>query len=290
MSSTQPEVKPVLALLLPMVAVGAAVILILGARYLLMDSGSGGAVASRAASLLGKPRIASVFKGDGPMISPGAALWASGDGDWFFGSGGNILSVRSRQWLLRATDPALSSFAVTPEGLVVTVRGASLGYVVDGAVQDRLALPARNLRLEPVGSALCLYGAIGERLSAVYRLEPGRYSKLFTFPGEITALTGAGEGLIFAAAGGLYRADFGGGLQPMLYLPARPAIRSVAWDPARQAVYFSTADSVYLLVENRLFRLVAGFGGTLRAAPEGLYILSEKTQELLRVDGIFKSA
>ncbi|MFA6316527.1 MAG: hypothetical protein WC943_03840 [Elusimicrobiota bacterium] len=283
--------KPLVALAVPLLAIPAVVILIIAGKVLM--TGSGEAVPESAAlDKLGAPVVSSVARGSGSVVSARPCLGSDSFGGLYAGWAGNIVEVRSNRSLLTGPDPDLTSFAVTPDGLVVTVRRDRLGYVADGAVQDRVALPSANLRVERVGAdRLVLLGpVVSTRTWAVYMLaKGGAYSKLFTFPSEIGSVAEADGGMFFAAAGGVYRVEFGKRVVPVLYLPSRPAVRSMAYDSGHRALFLSIGDSVYVHLEGRLVRLLDKVSGTLAWRRDGLYILSESRQELLKVDRIFKS-
>ncbi|MBI5208987.1 MAG: hypothetical protein HY927_03340 [Elusimicrobia bacterium] len=283
--------KVILALAVPVAAFPAIFIVIIAFKFLM--SGGGETVLSEAQALskLASPRIETMVRSEAPgAIAPGAVLALDGLGNVFVGWARNIVEVRSRQPLLAAEDPGLSSFAATPEGMIMTVRGDRLGYVAAGSVVDKVALPSSQMRLERIApDRMILYGPVSQKTWAVYLLAGGgSYTKLFTFPGEISAVAGAEGGMIFANSWGIYKAEFGKRISPVLYLPDKPGIRSLAYDAPHRAVFFSTADSVFLLIDGRVVKLLGNVSGTLRLGPEGLYILSETRQELLRVDNIFK--
>ncbi|MBI4678498.1 MAG: hypothetical protein HY748_13040 [Elusimicrobia bacterium] len=284
--------KPLIALLIPVLVIPAIVILIIAAKVLLLGRDDQ-IPESQALAKLASPRVASVLKSQGPVAVAVRPVMASDSfGSLFVGWGGNIVEARSRQALLSAQDPLLTSFAATPEGLIVTVRGDRLGFVSGGEVKDTVALPSSELRLEKVSDdRLCLFGpVVSTRTWAVYLLSRGgAYSKLFTFPLEIGAVTGADGGIFFAAAGGVYRVEFGKRVAPVLYLPGKPAIVSLAYDVQRRALFLATQDAVYVYLEGRLVKLLDKVSGTLAWRHDGLYILSEARQELLKVDNIFKT-
>ncbi len=237
---------------------------------------------------LGDARLSVVFKADG-AIPEGGTLAAVPGGDILFSAGANIMSLARGGGLLAPPDPEVTSFALTSEGILLTVRGGSLGYLYDGRAVDAVPLPAPGMRLEPIGKdRFCLYGKLKEGVWAAYAIEKGgRYAKLFTFPKEISAITASGDGFIFAAHGSLYRVSPGGRVLPMLLIPTAPRIRSIAYDPGHEAAYLSTMKAVYVLARNRMKKL-ADVSGTLRLESGALYILSDGTQQLLRIDGIFK--
>lgn len=276
-----------MALLLPLLGIPALLIVLFAFRTLF----SGRSVPPDAlAPLLGKPKVSAVFKaapGETGAIGP-AGMDLSPGGEVLIHWKQGLLSVQ-RGPLLKAPDPALGSFAVAGDGLVVAVRGRRLATMRAGRLVESAELPAPDMRLERLaGSALGLYGKTGEKVWTVYSIaKGGSYVKLFTFPYEITALAGTGDGLIFASGGGLYNVSFGARVLPLLHLSLALPIRSLAFDPVHKAVFFSTPDAVYLTGRGRMRKLLDKVSGTLRWENNTLFILSEARQELLRVDGIF---
>ncbi|MBI5623039.1 MAG: hypothetical protein HY924_04590 [Elusimicrobia bacterium] len=282
--------KPLVALLIPILLIPAVVILFIAGKVML--TGGGEAVPeSKALESLAVPAVASVVRSQAPgAVAGNPSMGSDSYGGLFIGWGGNIVEVRSNRSLLDEPDPALSSFAPTAEGLVLTVRKDRLGYVANGAVQDRVTLPSDKMRVERIASdKVLLFGpVVSTKTWAVYMVaKGGAYSKLFTFPGEIGAVAGADDGFFFAASGGIYRAEFGKRVVPVLYFPSRPGIRSLAYDSGRRALFLSLGDAVYVLLEGRLVRLLDKVSGTLCLRHDGLFILSEARQELLKVDNIF---
>ncbi|MBI5882242.1 MAG: hypothetical protein HZB91_03960 [Elusimicrobia bacterium] len=284
--------KPLIALAVPLMAIPAVVILVIAAKVL-MSGGADAVPESQALEKLGKPLVSSVVRSGTPgVVASRPSLASDSIGGLYVGWGGNIVEVRANRPLLTAPDPGVTSFAATPDGLVVTVRGDRLGYVSGGAVQDRVRLPSAKMRVERIAAdRLILFGpAVSTRTWAVYMVaKGGSYSKLFTFPGEIGAVAGTDDGFFFAAFGGVYKVEFGKRVVPVLYLPTRPGVRSMAYDSGRRALFLSTEDAVYVYLEGRLVRLLSKVSGTLGLRHDGLYILSETRQELLKVDNIFRS-
>ncbi len=280
--------KPLMALLAPLLGIPALLIVAFAIRTLFVGRAL---PPDQLAPLLGQPRVSTIFRagqGDAGAVGPDAGMDLGPGGEVVIRWKQGLTSVQ-RGALLKAPDPAMGSFAVNGDGLVMAVRGRRLAYMRSGALTESFDLPAPDLRLERLGpDRMALYGKTGEKLWSVFALgKGGRYAKLFTFPFEISALAAADNGLIFASAGAIYHVAFGSRVLPLLHLSTAAPIRSLAYDGARKAVFFSTADAVYVFGRGRRRKILDKVSGTLRWEKDALFVLSDARQELLRIDGIF---
>ncbi len=242
-------------------------------------------------AVLGAPRVAVLFRAPGSSgpFTGASPLHVAPGGEVLLPWQDNILAVPGDRPLLQQPEH-LSSFAVTSGGLVLAARGSRLGYVGEGSLKAEVPLPSSDMRLEPIDAdRICLWGPLSSGHWGIFILSRGgTWAKILTFPYEITALAGTGRGLVFASGGSVYQLAFGGRAIPLLYLPDRAAIISLAYDPGRGAVFLSTTRSVYVLARGRLEKLLDQVSGSLRWSGQSLLILAQDPPALLRVDGIFR--
>lgn len=242
--------------------------------------------ASPLGALLGEPRLSVLAEGNLRFTE----MDSGASGGVVVRSGGQLYSIPGLKPLLTSPDEGLESIAVTAQGLIAAVRGAKLGYVAGGGVRESATLPGRGLRLERIDAErLALFGPHSGGASVIYLLERGgKYSKLFTLPQEITALTGTGDGFLFAAEGTVYRVRFGAQLSPVAYLPLAPQIQGLAWDPRRKAAFIAAADSIYVAARGGMRMLAGGISGELLWIKDRLLVLPKDSQKIYALDGVFK--
>ncbi|MGH7247885.1 MAG: hypothetical protein ACREH9_07245, partial [Pseudomonadota bacterium] len=186
----------------------------------------------------------------------GVAVVGNGDRLWAVGAAGAVPVAKIRK---------LSSFAFTPEGLLIGVRGRDLVYLrPGGALKTFFALPAKGMRIVPGRlDSFFLFGPEGKGGYGLYVLRPGRkISKVLRAPKPITSAAQAGGRILLVAGGALY----GVSGHKLLLIAGEPngTITSVAVDETGGRIFVSDGKHIFQVQKSQAMPLVGDLGGTLR--------------------------
>lgn len=176
------------------------------------------------------------------------------------------------------------SFAYTPDGLLLVVRGTQLLYLADsGTLETFFELPHAGMGLA-AGTTDTVY--LFDRTSddgtyALYQLQPGReLAKLLAAPRPIDSVAHTADRLLFVSDGTVFEATAGKPMRMIVRLEGS-TIRSVAAEGNR--VYASDGAAVYAIADDGIVMVSATAGGTLRVRDGALFVLDPARPLLLRL-------
>lgn len=210
-------------------------------------------------------------------ITPnGVAVVGDGDQMWAVGADGAVKVEGVRN---------ASSFAFSPDGLLVVVSGSNLQYLdpFNKTLKLIYTLPAAGMRIVPEGKdRFLLYGPDGAKGFALFELLPGRkVVKVIDSPRPITGVVRNGEQLLIVTGGMLF-AIYN---NSMLLLAGESggALRSVAIDPDSGRIFLSDGNRTFEFHEGKIIPLFSDLSGELRWQSGGLLIFNPKERFLVQV-------
>lgn len=187
---------------------------------------------------------------------------------------GNLFDAASRASVFSASLSGLSGCARVPDGPLLTVRGASLGYPQAGAFFAARELPRPGLRVVPWGrDRALLYGGDEGRGLILSCDRRGRIRELLRLEGEVTALAPAGEDLYFASQDQLYLLREDRRVEGVMALPGREPVHALCFDPEALVLYVLRGDRLLALFDERVVNLGRNLADAIAVHGGRLYLL-----------------
>lgn len=184
----------------------------------------------------------------------------------------------------------VSSFAYTPDGLLMAVRDKELCHMdLQGNLSRLFGLPSRSMGIAAGKYVMYVYDRNKDRQkNALYVIaKGGKYAKLFEIPAPISSVVEMNNAILFAAGSALFHYDIKSKeLTPFFALPKDKEIISIAADEASGRIYFSTAGSFYIIKGNSAVMISDKFGGVLKFFDNGLIIFDPDKKLLIRIVGL----
>ena len=189
-------------------------------------------------------------------------------------------------------------------GVFLVATGADLGFAVppakltvdssnvpDGLFQPIASLPAPGCRLY-AGSGGCAYLVTPEKAghSDVFLLRPGKaglrgYTRVFSAPGEVTAVAGDGNSTFVAMDGLIVKVAGSTGVVSRFHAEPRGSIWSMAYLPGT-GLFFSTSGGVHYAGAKSRIQLMAAEEADVCVQKGSLYVLFSGSLGVLALDGI----
>jgi len=183
----------------------------------------------------------------------------------------------------------IQSFAYTPDGLLMTVRGNELcSFDSLGNLSAMLRLPRQGMGISAGQDVMYLFDRNpGQKLYPIYVLARGaEYLKLLETPDPVTSVAETDDGVLFAAGANLYSVNPLTKELKLLYKgEENKKILSVTNDRINEIAYFSTADKVYAAKGSDLVIISEKAGGILKYF-NGLIVFDPVTKLMIRILGL----
>jgi hypothetical protein len=188
----------------------------------------------------------------------------------------------------------ISSFAYTSDGLLMVIREKELCHMDRHGNLFRLfGLPSSSMGMAAGKNVMYVYDRRKDRQgSALYAIAKGRkYTKLFEIPAPINSVVEMNNAILFATGSALFSYNIANkDLTPLFALPKNQEIISIAADAASGRIYFSTANSFYVIEGDSAVMISDKFGGVLRYFDNGLIIFDPVKKFLIRAAGLNEMA
>ncbi|MBE0678359.1 MAG: hypothetical protein IH592_06300 [Bacteroidales bacterium] len=185
----------------------------------------------------------------------------------------------------------IQSFAYTPDGLLLTVRGNELcSFDSLGNLSAMLRLPRQGMGVSAGQEVIYLFDRNpGQKLYPIYVLaRGGRYLKLLETPDPVTSVAETDDAVLFAAGANLYSVNPLTKELKLLYKGEdNKTILSVAYDWTNDIAYFSTADKIFAARDTELGIVSEKAGGILRYF-NGLIVFDPAAKLVIRILGLEK--
>jgi hypothetical protein len=203
---------------------------------------------------------------------------------------GNLFDLGGMKALPHPAPLNLRAIAVSG-GVIIGIRADRLGYYADGALRERLTLPAREMSLAAgSGGRLYLYGQRGAD-GIIYLLDDGKVAEIAQITkGRVAAVAAIGDRIFFAVDNAIYTVEKGQRAALLFLAPAKGAIRSLAVDTKSGVLYFSSARSVYAMRAGMAVAILRGLEGYLRYSRDALFVLDPAQKRLVKMTGLEKLA
>lgn len=180
----------------------------------------------------------------------------------------------------------IQSFAYTPDGLLMTVRGNELcSFDSLGNLSVMLRLPRQGMGISAGQEVMYLFDHNpGQKSYPIYVLARGaKYLKLLDSPDPVTSVTETDDAVLFAAGANLYSVNPLTKDLKLLYKGEdNKTILSVAYDWTNNVAYFSTADKIFAARDSELGIVSEKAGGILKYF-NGLIVFNPDTRLVIRI-------
>jgi hypothetical protein len=185
---------------------------------------------------------------------------------------------------------AISSYAYTPDSLLMTVRNSELcTFDSLGTLTMLFKLPDTGMGISAGKNVMYVYGRNkNQKRNSLYVIvKGGTYATIFEAPAPITAVVEMNDLLLLAMGNGVYVFNpKSKELNALAAVQNNRRVRSVALDASRQRIYFSTDSSVCALKDASVVTLTDVFGGVLKYFNGGLIVFNPEKKILIRMVGI----
>ena len=213
-----------------------------------------------------------------------------------------LLSTRNKFYILgwggikpagQNIPDAISSFAFTPDGLLMIVHNKDLCTLDSlGNLSILFGLPEQGMGITAGDNVVYVYDRNKEKtnhgLFVIAR--GGKYSRLFDVPAPISSVVEFKKSILFATNNSLFSYNIlSKALKILTVLPKDNLIKSIAVDTASNRIYLSTANTIYALKETGTVMITDQFGGILRFLNDGLIVFNPEKKLLVRIAGIDNS-
>lgn len=183
----------------------------------------------------------------------------------------------------------IQSFAYTPDGLLLTVRGNELcSFDSLGKLSVMLTLPRNGMGISAGEEVMYLFDCNpGQKVYPLYVLaRGGKYLKLLETTDPIISVTETDDAVLFAAGSNLYSVNPSTKELKLLFTEENGrSILSVTSDRTNDIAYFSTADKVFAVRDSDLGIISEKTGGVLKYF-NGLIVFDPTSRLLMRVRGL----
>ena len=187
---------------------------------------------------------------------------------------------------------AIQSFAYTPDGLLLTVRGDELcSFDSLGNLSVMFRLPRQGMGISAGQDVIYLFDRNpGQKQYPLYVLaRGGKYLKLLETPDPIASVAETDEEVLFAAGPGLYSVDPLTKELRLLFTEENDKdILSVTYDRSNKIAYFSTADRIFAARDADLGVVSEKTGGIIKYF-NGLIVFDSASKLVIRILGLEKA-
>ena len=183
----------------------------------------------------------------------------------------------------------IQSFAYTPDGLLMTVRGNELcSFDSLGNLSAMLRLPRQGMGISAGQDVMYLFDRNpGQKAYPLYVMaRGGKYLKLLETPDPITSVAETDDAVLFASAANLYSVNPSTKELKLLFTEGNDkTILSVTNDRTNDIAYFSTSDEVFAVKGSDLGVISEKAGGILKYF-NGLIVFDPATKLMIRILGL----
>jgi len=185
----------------------------------------------------------------------------------------------------------ISSFAFTPDSLLMTVRNDELCvFEAEGNLSKLYGLPSSEMGISRGKYVMYLFDRSGSKAEkGVYVLaRGGKYSRLFGVPEPVYSLVEIDDRIIFTNMNTIYEylpADKK--MNAVASLPEDKIIRSLTADPSTGRIYFSTDNMIFSFLGKDQTVISDQIGGKLMYY-DGLIVFSPERKLIVRITGLDK--
>jgi len=180
----------------------------------------------------------------------------------------------------------IQSFAYTPDGLLMTVRGNELcSFDSLGNLSAMLKLPRQGMGISAGQDVMYLFDRNpGQKTYPLYIMaRGGKYLKLLETPDPVTSVAETDDAVLFAAGANLYSVNPLTKELKLLYKgEENKKILSVTNDRINDIAYFSTAEKVYAAKGSDLAVISEKAGGIIKYF-NGLIVFDPATKLMIRI-------
>ena len=189
----------------------------------------------------------------------------------------------------KVTGP-ISSYAYTPDGLLIAIRNNEL-CVFDslGNLSNLFGLPSKAMGIAAGKNLMYVFDRSKDRQkNALYVIaKGGNYIKLFEIPTAINSVVEINNTIMFATGSALFSYDIKNKeLKALVALEKNNEIISIAVDESSNRIYFSTDSMFYALKDIGAEIISDKFGGVLRYFDNGLIVFNPDKKLLIRIVGL----
>ena len=199
-----------------------------------------------------------------------------------------ILGMGGIESLFKRQKQSIDAYTITSKGTLFAICRKELCVIDTNNVLSKLfTLPNNAMGIVSGSKGLYVFdknNLNGE--SSIYIVfEDARHAKLITVPMPIRSLLESEENLFFSSENKLFCIDVKNKKITELYsFPKKEdRIISMANDSLSHALYFSTNESIYRIINNEIEIINTDFGGTLRYDGEGLLIFNPEKSLIVRL-------
>ena len=115
----------------------------------------------------------------------------------------------------------------------------------------------------------------------------GTYAKLFEITTSINSVIEIEKSILFASENGLFSFDLvHKEFKPLIALPGKSDIISIAADSKSNKIYFSTDSKIFALEDSKIVMITDQFGGILKYFSDGLLVFNPEKKFLIRIVGL----
>lgn len=183
----------------------------------------------------------------------------------------------------------IQSFAFTPDGLLLTVRGNELcNFDSLGNLSVMFRLPRQGMGISAGEEVIYLFDRNpGQKLYPMYVMaRGGKYLKLLETPDPVASVAETDETVLFAAGSSLYSVNPLNKEIRLLFTEENDKrILSVTYDRTNDIAYFSTADKIFAARDANLGIVSEKAGGILQYF-NGLIVFDPDSKQVIRILGL----
>lgn len=187
---------------------------------------------------------------------------------------------------------AISSFAFTPDGLLMVVMDKEICYFDSlGTLTSLYRLPYSDMGISAGKRTMYIYDrSTGKTNKGVYELSPGgKYKVLFELTSPIKSVAEFNNTLLFTTRNLLCQFDLATkDYKVLASLSKDKTILSVTVDHSGNRIYFSTDREIYAVNNSAAITISKELGGILKFYADGLMVFDPGKSFLIRIVGIEK--
>lgn len=216
-------------------------------------------------------------------ITPERLILLSTPGQYYLLGWGGIVPLGKKM------TREIQSFALTPDGLLLTVRGNELcSFDSLGNLSVMFKLPRNGMSISAGQEVMYLFDRNpGQKAYPLYVMaRGGKYLKLLETPDPITSVAETDDAVLFASAANLYSVNPSTKELKLLFTEENDkTILSVTNDRTNDIAYFSTSDEVFAIKGSDLGVISEKAGGILKYF-NGLIVFDPATKLMIRILGL----